>query len=145
MILEIIVSSEVIKASSLCGFDNNGNAAPFKVLPLDRQPATNCAIALAVRDIFPEADIGEEMIYPFGSGDRSRDTKQIPMPYEAVSFIEKFDVSTPGRRGSMKPFSFKIDIPDHIIDDIPLPDINKIINESKTLKIHEHKTECTAS
>lgn len=96
----------------------------------------NCAIALAVRSIFPDAWVDEENIIPFFFKELHKPiVHKIKLPYEACGFIAKFDSSTPDKRIQMPEFSFEIDVPDEIINQIGISEVHKILQESKTMEL----------
>ncbi len=72
--------------------------------------ASNCAIALCLKDRYPSVFVSKHEVYPFytengytGSG------YSIPLPNEAIEFIKIFDRSTPEQRLELPEFEFTID------------------------------------
>lgn len=125
MKLQINLTQEVLEQSKNC----------------KNEPGENCAIANAIRDIFPEAMIGEEKIFfkkfaskPFDFFLNSKN-ESIQLPLIASEFIKTFDNLNAAQRVDMKPISFEITIPDSIIDDINISEIQDILSHSKTLQL----------
>lgn len=105
-----------------------------------REPGENCAIANAIRDIFPDAIIGNEKIYfkkykskPFDYLLNAKD-ETIDLPLAAILFISEFDSLVPEKRAQMAPVSFEINVPDSLIDDIDISEIEEILKTSLTLQ-----------
>ena len=116
----IKITKEVLEKTKMCN-EEGKNA-----------PATSCAIAYAVRDIFPKAWVERTRILIngwYGGGDT-----QSLLPFKAIAFIEDFDDSTPEERVNMNPFSFEIDVPDSVINEIGIGQVYKVLSESKTLE-----------
>lgn len=89
----------------------------------------NCAIALAIRGIFPGTWVNSDDIVPFYSANDF--TTRITLPTLAQDFICKFDISTYEQRLLLPEFDFTIDIPDEIVDMINIEDVYK----SQTLEL----------
>jgi hypothetical protein len=101
MKLKIKVTKEIIMKSSNCRF-----------------PVTEtCAIALAVRDLFPKAMVAGNCIIVNGYDD------YISLPKAAQEFIETFDFLDSRSREQLSPIEFEVDIPESVIDSI---DINNL-------------------
>lgn len=92
---------------------------------------TNCAIALAVRDIFPKAEVFASEIIPFGMG------PEICLPDIASDFIKEFDnfKNDPKARLLMPEISFEIDVPMKVIEKIGIREAYKVLSESRTLEL----------
>jgi hypothetical protein len=109
----------------------------------------NCAIALAVRDIFPDAHVELGMF--FVKADFFKDWLKvltrstlmrfekehtIRLPEKAQDFISKFDNSSPEERCQLPELEFEVDIPDHILEEhINIEEIKEILNGHPTLTI----------
>lgn len=115
MKLRINVTEEILKASSNC---------------INSCLPNNCAVALAVRDIFPEARVGHFNIIFDGSYRYSS-----KLPYEARTFIARFDSLSPEGRSKMTPISFDIAIPEEAIQSIDIEEVKKILMDHKTLTL----------
>lgn len=116
----IKVTKEILERSSMCGFDSS----VYRV--------ESCAVALAIREIFPRAAVGinnEGIPVICGVGDES-----IELP-RARLFINLFDRSTPLERLTMSPQSFEIDVPSEVIEKIGIGEVYRILSESKTLEL----------
>jgi len=109
----IKVTKEILERSKYCNFAICDVTA-------------NCAIALAVRELFPEASVGCETMMLAGCSVR--------LPNEASLFINEFDSNGPVHRQLMPPISFEIDVPDYVIDQIGIGQVYKALSESKTLE-----------
>lgn len=124
MKLKIKITKQILEESKMCGVSN-----------FIGRVGEHCAIALAVREIFPKAVVGRREINPFGF------SKGIPtiidLPDEATYFIDRFDRSTVEKRVALPEFEFEINIPEKVIESISLPEIEKIISNSETLELIE--------
>lgn len=99
--------------------------------------STNCAIALAIRDIFPMAFVTMSQFYLTHSRTSEALTlgdETIQLPRSAAMFIKAFDDASAEERVNMHPFSFEIEVPDSVINRIGLEEVQKILSESKTLE-----------
>lgn len=114
---------EILQRSMMCGtglnFDN---------------VSENCAIALAVRDIFPKASVIYNKIYP--------DVNKLYLPNILISdivneFISLFDrlKHNPKERLNLPETSFIVDVPDSLIELIGIEEVTKILSKSKTLEL----------
>ena len=121
MRLKIKVTKDILRKAMWCGTGK----APSPSL------STNCAIALAVRDIFPHAQISNKITTWVMVGRGEIDTIQLPI--EAIEFIGWFDRlwRSPKKRLLMPELEFEIDVPDHIVEAINISDIHK----SPTLEV----------
>lgn len=113
MKLKIKVTKDILRRSMMCGtiIGNGGLMTPL--------PSSNCAIAVAIKDIFPSAAIGTiGMLFikeeqdngawkgsPYGL-DLDKDTQQ---------YISKFDSSTPEERLELPEYEFTIEVPNAVI------------------------------
>lgn len=116
MIILIKVTKDVLFKSKDC-YNNAG---------------INCAIAFAVRQIFPEAYVTEEVLY-FWEYQRHNAN----LPDEAIRFIALFDSLKryPGIRVDLPEMQFEIDVPSEVIDKIGIGQVYKILSESRTLEL----------
>lgn len=89
-----------------------------------------CAIAYAVGDIAPYATVA----FCFITWDKDRKHKTA-YPEIAKSMIALFDDTEPEDRPSLPPFSFEVDFPDELIEEIGIGQVYKILSESKTLEL----------
>ncbi|HSZ86429.1 MAG TPA: hypothetical protein VK787_10380 [Puia sp.] len=88
----------------------------------------NCAIALALQDIFPDVFVTGDHIHPFGFDQQSVSDMKITLPAIARDFIKVFDslVQIPRVRLRLPEFAFDISIPDKILDQINIDEIHHI-------------------
>jgi hypothetical protein len=122
--LKIKITKDILKKSMYCGNMDTGK---------------NCAIALAVRDIFPEACVGCSYIYPhhYGSDVCNPFKNQMPLPDEARNFIENFDNlrDSPEKRLEMEELEFSVKIPDSLISEIDISSITEILKDHKNREL----------
>lgn len=125
MKLQITVTKEILHKSMFCGVSENGGDI-----------SQNCAVALAVRDIFPDASIERLVIQPFKQWSKNH---LITLPRTATAFIIEFDEldRIPEKRMDMPELTFEVEIPEAVIERLSLPDpefMNKFLNHP-TLKL----------
>jgi hypothetical protein len=122
----IHVTKEVLHRSMMCKFE-------------DTDTVSNCALAVAVRDIFPDAQVSFHYKRPaIYLCDELTNYQQciIYLPDSATDFMVKFDECThPSQRLMIPEQSFEIEIPQHIINRIGIKEIEEIINASPTLEL----------
>lgn len=97
----------------------------------------NCAISKAVRDILPNAWTQQRVIKIYNTYEQISTVSPalcIPLPPEATDFIADFDHNSPEDRLKMPEMSFEIDVPDALIERIGIPEVERILAESKTLE-----------
>jgi hypothetical protein len=137
MKLKIKVTKEVIEASRFCGC-SSGN---YKIVE-------SCAIALAIREIFPAAKVQRKVLFPFGythvtvSADSlfgyNKEGKEMPkidLPPKAIRFIKSFDLMGSTARLRLQPIEFEIVVPEEVIKAISIEEVTSTISKSKTLEI----------
>lgn len=126
MKLEIRVTKDVLRRSAMCK-------------SADDTTGTNCAVALAVRDIFPKAYVGNIFIHPLGqmTADNLETSKLIVSPLRVRAFIEQFDYLKPEQRILMPEISFEIDIPNSVIEKINIDEIRPLLVNHPTLTLIE--------
>ena len=92
----------------------------------------NCAIAFALRDIFPGVCVTNFFIFPFGGDDKAEPDLKIQLPLIAQQFINLFDGFrvTPNLRLLLPEFEFTIDIPSEVIDAINIDEVKELISDS---------------
>lgn len=122
--LKINVTKDILEKSKYCGYQKGLDNAN-----------TNCAIAHAVRDIFPEAYVTYSFIY-FKASDRNNiDADRATLPQEASDFIESFDLSHPSERVDMDELEFEIEVPTGVIDSINIDEVRKVLKNHPTLEL----------
>jgi hypothetical protein len=90
----------------------------------------NCAIAIALKDLFPDVFVTAHHIYPFGIYENNEYSDlRIAMPKIALDFIKVFDSlrSIPKVRLYLPEFEFEILIPDEIISQINIDEVKNIV------------------
>ena len=115
---KIKVTKEILESSRECGSHNDIERIGEK-----------CAIALALKDIFPEVFVTGNYIYPLGIQESNQvDDVKIAMPKVAQDFIRVFDslCSRHKRRLLLPEFEFEISIPDEIISQINIDEVRTL-------------------
>ncbi len=120
--LKIKVTEEILRQSANCDNSNKG---------------ANCAIALSVRTIFPNASVGTRTIYPFYNTDNCT-IHFIELPEEAQDFIKSFDNKCSLDRVKMEELEFSIDIPDSVLETINIEEIKPLLINHPTLELIEN-------
>jgi hypothetical protein len=110
---------------------------------------SNCMIARAVREIFPDAVVGSQtdypehpewVILPFGvhtivKGIQRPKLFFIELPHSAIEAIGHFDKATPDERINLPEFSFEVELSNDVINAINIGQAYKVLSESKTLEL----------
>jgi hypothetical protein len=123
--LKIKVTKDIYQRSMMCG-----------VIPDINAPITeNCAVALAIRDIFPNASVTHREIIPFaavGNYDFG-----ISLPHAARQLIGMFDAckNTPQYRLTLPEIEFEVEIPDEVLEHIDIKEITKILTHHPYLEL----------
>jgi hypothetical protein len=89
----------------------------------------NCAIAIAIKELFPEVFVSDNYIYPFGNvNNRDCIDLKIEMPKIAQDFIQVFDSLSPIPRVRLllPEFEFEINIPDEVIAKIDIEEVRSL-------------------
>ena len=109
----IRVTKEILALSKSCGSED------LEII------GENCAIALALKDIFPDVNVTGNCIYPFGIDNDRWNELKIELPKTAQDFIRVFDSlsAIPNQRLRLPEFEFDIAIPDEIISEININEI----------------------
>jgi hypothetical protein len=126
MKLKIKVTKEILEKTKLC---KTGYTA-----------FSNCAIAVAVRDLFPKAFVSESYIFPLPKGSEGAaytdGSYAIALPQISKDFIRKFDMSNPSKRVLMDEIEFEISVHDYIIEEaVDITEITKLLENHPTLEI----------
>lgn len=113
--LKVMVTREILQQSKYCGRDREG----YKI-------GNNCAIALAVADIFPDVFVTGYHVFPQGA---EAPDLRIPLPLIARQFIKLFDgfYLTPNLRTLLPEFEFDLEIPDEVINKIDIEELMPLI------------------
>lgn len=138
MKIRIHVTKEVLEQSAMCKGEFPKSQKQFEQ---KIGVGFNCAISVAIIQLFPYAFVGmDSVIFDprlerdcFENASITGDIVSV-LPEEACDFIGDFDANTPERRARMNPISFDIDVPDSVIEQIGIEEVNKILSESKTLE-----------
>jgi hypothetical protein len=118
--LKIAITKEIIEQCKYCGNENEG----YDV-------GTNCAVAFALMDIFPNVYVTNYCIFPFGIAYEKEQNLKITLPVIAQQFIKLFDgfSLTPKLRLLLPEFEFTIDVHDEVIEQINIDEVRKLIEE----------------
>ena len=126
----ISITKDILKQSKNCSSKapENGN---------------HCAIAIALKDIFPDVFVSAHCIYPFGNISEAAGRICIPLPVVARQFIKLFDgfYLTPSLRLLLPEFDFTIEIPDEVIDRINIDDLTCLINHPILISARRNKAD----
>jgi hypothetical protein len=130
--LKITVTKEILEKSKYCGKRPYGEE-------IEDDAPSNCAIALAVREIFPFAWVGEDEIDPFYRtivGFEFRPlSERIELPTNAKNFITRFDGTSADDRPLLPEISFEVEIPDCVIDQINIDELRPLLANHPTLEL----------
>lgn len=102
---------------------------------------TKCAVARAVRDIFPYATVDGARISVYSSDPViDPDAKHIGLirlPKEVSQFITHFDQTawTANSRDDLKEIEFEVNLPDSILESINIEEIKALLKDHPTLAI----------
>lgn len=89
----------------------------------------NCALAIALQEVFPDAWVGLDIMSFSGSS-------FVPTTSEMRDFINEFDGTFPKEeRLELPEQSFEINVPDGIIKAISLHELETILSKSSTLEL----------
>ncbi len=129
MKLLIKITKDVLKESMFC--KNIGTSESTMV-------GQNCAIGKAIFNLFGNKTwVSNNNIHYYKNGvnfDYSSDYTSI-LPQEARDFIEAFDKLTPEGRLTLPELRFVIDVPNEVIDWIGIPQVYKVLSESKSMNL----------
>jgi hypothetical protein len=123
--LKIKVTKEILMKSRMCGVE------------LSETVSSNCAIAVAVREIFPHAHVTEYIEVwdgPFPGTD-ARCIGTIDLPFEALVFIKNFDDAAPWDRVGMEEIEFEVDIPNWFLKTINIDEVKELLKTSSILEL----------
>lgn len=127
MTIKIKVTKDILERSKMCNY----------------KAASNCAIALAVRDLFPKALVRTRSVNLLGYLGVNDEFVIVPqpdksiLPFKALDFILDFDClsDNPELRVKLEPIEFELEIPDYVIEQIGISQCYKVLSESKTLEM----------
>ena len=133
---KIRITKEIIEHCKKCGVENN-----------KREIGSNCAVAFALKDIFPDVYVTNYYIFPFGiDAEKEKDVK-IAMPVIAQQFIKLFDgfYLMPNLRPLLPEFEFIINIPGEVIDQVNIDELMESIKgDKKTNELCKHRLSISA-
>lgn len=127
--LKIKVTKEILQRSMLCGTEEGPSSVGF-----------NCAVALAVREIFPDAGVAGPFMRPFAMSDVPEIyDMEINLPSFVSDYIARFDglVIRPLERLDLPEIEFDINLSDEVIEQIDIEEVKQLLTTSKTLELHE--------
>jgi hypothetical protein len=135
-ILHIRITRDILQRAAHCGhIKKEGQYARSSDESVD--PGCHCAIALAIRDIFPKAKVGRYVIEPFGDEQFSHCFSEIELPDEAQAFMEAFDDLMPEQRRRMPTTKFDVEVPDDVLEHAFQieSDLDTILKRHPTLRL----------
>ena len=118
---KIRITKEILERSKLCGSFND-----------IEKIGNNCAIAVALKDIFPNVFVTPNHIYPFGIIQNEEfSVFRISLPVTAQDFIKVFDGlrCIPNARLCLPEFEFEISLPDELIAKINIDEVKDMISQ----------------
>jgi hypothetical protein len=115
----IRITKEIIEQCKSCGTENN-----------KQDIGSNCAVAFALKDIFPDVYVTDYYIFPFGMNTENGKNMKITMPVIAQQFIKLFDGFSlmPNLRPLLPEFEFTIDIPAEVIDQVNIDEVMEFLS-----------------
>ena len=115
---KIRITKEIIEHCKNCGVENSR-----------RDIGRNCAVAFALKDIFPDVYVTDCYIFPFGNDSEKEKNIKIMLPVIAQQFIKLFDGFrlTPNLRLLPPEFEFMVEIPDEVIEQINIDEVGVFI------------------
>ncbi len=136
--ITIHITKEVLEASKYCG-KQGGSHQVARI-------GQNCAIGKAIHNLFPNSWVNNARIRVANtpiefdedgwiSAEWTRKCIFIDLPEKAQVFIIEFDIMDPNSRTQMPELSFDIEIPDSVLEFIPIDDVYRILSESKTMSL----------
>jgi hypothetical protein len=114
----IAITKDILNQSKHCGADNDVDKV-----------GNNCAIAVALQDIFPRVYVNSFYIFPFGIDNDAVKELKIPLPLVARQFIKLFDgfSFSPRLRLMLPEFEFTIDVTDDIVNAINIDEVKALL------------------
>ena len=128
--LKIRVTKDILERSKYCGSHTE-----------------HCAVAQAVRDIFPKACVCHTHIFPFSipfSGSPNDiimnlgERNVIILPTAARDYILSFDRCSVEGRVNLPEFEFEVEISDQIIEKINIEELKPLLQNHPTLELIEN-------
>lgn len=128
--LKIKITKEILFKSRLCNNDDG-----IDICDPSTWVGSSCAVALAIRDVFPTSYVSYVDIDPFYMEGRKNDVYKIYLPPTATTFIHTFDSLNANDRCNMPEIEFEISIPDEAIDLINIDEIKPLLVNHPTLEL----------
>lgn len=128
MKLEVKITKEIYEQSMMCGTSSK--------ITKERPIAQNCAVALAVREIFPKAEVISYSYVPFGSAIKNKQGMRITAKHDGMELIRQFDslASDPEKRLELPETIITLQITDEILEHMPL-EWENIVEKSELLEL----------
>lgn len=89
----------------------------------------NCAFAVALRDIFPDARVGYTTVF------LSTSEAYFGISQDMTDFIREFDHSTPEERKTLPEQEFEVEIPDYILETINIDEVTETLKDHPVLTL----------
>jgi hypothetical protein len=124
MKIKINVTRDVLERSKMCG-----------LIPGKERFVTNCMLAVAFKDLFPESFVVARHANLLGMCGMMTAPDCVILPNIAAHNRCLFDGKTPEERVLMSPFSFEIEVPEYVIERIGISTIYKVLSESSTMEM----------
>jgi len=116
--LKVKVTKEILKESMMCGHDWYEGVS------------SNCAVALAIREIFPKVRVARRYF---------RLSPRVSSQHDGRDFINQFDAlrGTPEKRLELPETVVTLDITDEIIDHLStmIPNYEEVVNAQPHLEL----------
>jgi hypothetical protein len=124
---KINVTKEILNKSKFCGMNES------------KSIGDNCAIAVSIQHLFPNAFVTGNHIYPFGVYEKALEDLKIRLPKIAQDFIKIFDSlsAIPKVRVLLPEFEFEIEISDEIISKINIDVATAIVENVPLFEKHQ--------
>lgn len=121
---KIRITKKIIEHCKNCGTENN-----------KKDIGSNCAVAFALKDIFPAVYVTDCYIFPFGVDAAKEKNIKIMLPVIAQQFIKLFDgfYLMPNLRPSLPEFDFTISISNEVLDHINIDEVREAIKGGKKM------------
>ena len=139
MKIEINCSQELLEKSKYCGTFPDGYVTNV---------SSNCWIALAVREVFPSATVGETSVSIWFEKGRDTFCLRLKLPRLARKMVKCFDScrkkvlpkeTAELRLEHLKPFTFEIELTEEqeniLLENISLPDLTECFAKSRHLTL----------
>ena len=118
----IRITKDILEHCKNCGAEND-----------TREIGRNCAVAFALKDIFPDVYVTNYYIFPLGIDTKKTEDIKIAVPLVAQQFIKLFDgfYMMPNLRVLLPEFEFTINVPEEVIDQINIDELKELIDDHK--------------